>query len=163
MKHLFIAVTGYLAVAVSSASDPSAINVEALAARVKELEQFKEATTPTRQLYDAPLDLSPQSLGAARRTSFHYQSRRHQLMKERYERQTAEGRRRLDDSFVDFDEFCWSLDNVWVRAIYLVADHSRQHRSSWLDSFAFFFKVASACSKPALAALKTLRTSCLRT
>lgn len=119
MKHLLIAVASYLAVAISSASDTSTINVETLAARVKELEQFKEeATTTTRQLYDAPLDLSPQSLGAARRTSFHYQSRRHQLMKERYERRSVDGSRRLDESsFVDLDEFCWSLDNVWVRAV----------------------------------------------
>lgn len=96
---------------------------DALMARVRALEgvveREVEESSSARKLqaeYESSqaLDLSPQALGAARRTSFHYQSQRHQAMKNRYESRMG-GRRRLDEgNFVDFDEFCWSIDNIWV-------------------------------------------------
>lgn len=77
--------------------------------------EFK-AVQAARQLQaEEVVDLTPKALGAARRTSFHYQSQRHRVMRERQERRAQRsGHRRLEENYVDGEEFCWSLDNVWV-------------------------------------------------
>ncbi|KAJ8602012.1 hypothetical protein CTAYLR_002766 [Chrysophaeum taylorii] len=133
----------YLAAVAATAANEYNIDVEKLAARVRELEAVvSHAGSATIQeiVQEVPADVvssqkkaasnsgsrrslgeidvesvnmgNPQDLGAARRTSFHYHSMRHRIMKERQERRYSQGRR-LDEA-VSFDEFCWSLDNVWV-------------------------------------------------